>query len=165
MTFIIVIISFAMDLPKYLHGPQEGLPKTLASRLSFIRNGRGIHIAELSSRARISIKLIEDIEAGIETWLATSVRQRIARVLKVDPNILEEVEVKNEIKEDLPKNPPLELTERIQEDILSGIKEIKCPLCGNLLRVWIQDGLDLNEQPVKTAKAHCTVCVFQLKNS
>ena len=153
-----------MDLPKYIHGPQEGLPKTLASRVSFLRNARRIHIAELSHEARVPINLLEDIESGIETWLPTSIRQRIARVLKVDPNILEEVEVKNETSEDFPKDPPLELVERIQEEILSGVKDIKCPLCGNLLRIWVQDGFDLNERLAKTPKAHCTVCVFQLKS-
>ena len=154
-----------MDLPKYLHGPQEDLPKTLASRISFLRNARRIHIAELSLQARVPVKLLEDIEAGIETWLPTSIRQRIARVLKVDPNILEEVEVKKINTEHFPKEPPLELTERIQEEILSGVQDIKCPVCSNPLRIWIQEGFDLNSNPVKTPKAHCTVCVFQLKIS
>ena len=151
------------ELPKYIHGKQEGLPKTLASRVAFLRNARRIHITELSLRAKISIELIEDIEAGIETWLPTSIRQRIARVLKVDPNILEEVEIKNFDEENFPKQPPLELVERIQEDILSGVKDIQCPLCQNPLKVWIQEGLDLNEKPIRTPKAHCTVCVFQLR--
>ncbi|OGI19827.1 MAG: hypothetical protein A3B68_08435 [Candidatus Melainabacteria bacterium RIFCSPHIGHO2_02_FULL_34_12] len=152
-----------MDLPKYIHGKEDGLPKTLASRVSFIRNARQIHIAELSYQARVPLKLIEDIEAGIETWLPTTVRQRIARVLKVDPNILEEVEVKIINNEFLPKDPPVELMERIQDEILSGNKNLKCPQCQNLLKVWIQEGFDLNGNPVKSAKAHCTVCVFQLK--
>ena len=153
-----------MDLPKYIHGHQEGLPKTLASRMSFLRNARRIHIRELSHEARVSIELLEDIESGIETWLPTSIRQRIARVLKVDPNILEEVEVKNEMKEELSKEPPLELIERIQEDILYGVKNIPCPICQSPLRVWVQEGFDLNRNSIKTPKAHCTVCVFLLKS-
>ena len=153
-----------MDLPKYLHGPQESLPKTLASRISFLRNERRLHIAELSYQARVSVKMLEDIEAGIETWLPVTVRQRIARVLKVDPNILEEVEIKNTTSENSYKEPPRELIERIQSDILSGEKNIRCPLCQNELRVWIQQGLDLNEEQIKTPKAHCTVCIFQLKS-
>lgn len=152
-----------MELPKYIHGQQSNLPKTLASRVSFLRNSRRIHLEELSVHARVSLKLIEDIEAGIETWLPTAIRQRIARVLKVDPKILEEVEVKNHYGENLPKEPPLELAERIQEDILSGVKNIKCPLCENTLKIWIQEGFDLNDRPVKIAKAHCTVCIFQLR--
>lgn len=152
-----------MDLPKYIHDHQEGLPKTLASRVSFLRNARKIHIAELSFRTRVPIKLLEDIESGIETWLSTSIRQRIARVLKVDPKILEEVEVKNINCQDIYKEPPYELLERIQEEILSSKKNIKCPVCQSPLRVWIQEGFDLNNQPTKSAKAHCTVCVFQLK--
>lgn len=151
-----------MDLPKYIHGTQEGLPKTLAARISYIRNARGIHIYELSQEARVDIKLLEEIEAGIETWLPVSVRQRIARVLKVDPKILEEVEVKKESK-DLPKGPPLKIMERIHEEIISGKNKINCPTCGSLLKVWIQEGFDLNDNPIKTPKAHCTVCVFQLK--
>ena len=153
-----------MELPKYIHGSQEGLPKTLASRVSFLRNARRIHIEDLSIRAKVSLKLLEDIESGLETWLPVSIRQRIARVLKVDPNILEEVEVKNIQCEDLPRNPPLELTEKIQEEILLHVKSIKCPICGNPLKTWIQEGLDLNERSIKTAKAHCTVCIFQLRS-
>lgn len=152
-----------MELPKYIHGSQEGLPNTLASRVSFLRNARRIHIQELAYEARVPLDLIEEIEAGIETWLPISIRQRIARVLKVDPIILEEVEVKNLYTDDLQKDPPIELIERIQDEILSGKKSIKCPLCQNLLRVWIQEGLDLNENLTRSAKAHCTVCVFQLK--
>lgn len=152
-----------MDLPKYIHGHIKGLPKTLARRVSFLRNARRIHIAELSLKARVPVKLLEDIEAGIETWLPVTIRQRIANILRVDPNILEEVEVKNITGQDLPKEPPLELLERISEDILSGVKNINCPLCNNPLRVWVQEGFDLNESPIKTSKAHCTVCVFQLK--
>ena len=152
-----------MDLPKYLHGPQEGLPKTLASRVSYLRNQRRIHLAELSIQARVSIKLLEDIEAGIETWLPVAMRQRIARVLKIDPNILEEVEVTKISNEDELKKPPAEIIERIQDSILSGLKDIKCPLCQNDLKIWIQEGFDLNGNPIKTPKAHCKVCVFQLR--
>lgn len=151
-----------MDLPKYIHGKNIDLPKTLASRVSFLRNSRRIHIAELAHEARVTIRFLEDIEAGIETWLPVTVRQRIARVLKIDPNILEEVEIKNE-KQDFFKNVPLEIIERIQDEILSGEKNIKCPLCQSPLRPWIQEGFDLNGLPIKSAKAHCTVCVFQLR--
>ena len=152
-----------MDIPKYIHGPQESLPKTLASRVSFLRNERRIHIADLSHQARVSIKLLEDIEAGIETWLPTSVRQRIARVLKVDPKILEEVEIKNKKIEMLYKDPPGELIERICEEILEGVADIKCPACGSEMKVWIQDGFDLNENPIKTPKGYCKSCVFQVR--
>lgn len=152
-----------MDLPKYIHGPQEDLPKTLAARISFIRDSRGLHVFELSKLARVSTKLLEDVEAGIETWLPVAVRQRIARILNIDPNILEEVEIKNKASEALTKVPPLELLERIEEEILSGIKDVNCPVCGNKLRTWIQEGFDLNSNPVKSAKGYCTVCVFQLK--
>ena len=149
--------------PKYIHGNQENLPKTLASRVSYIRNIRRLHIAELSQQSRVSIELLEDIEAGIETWLPTSIRQRIARVLKVDPNILEEVETKTINEEALYKNPPFELLERLQDEILSGNKDLKCPQCQNSLRTWIQEGFDLNGNLIKSAKAHCTVCIFQLR--
>ncbi len=152
-----------MDLPKYIHGQQEGLPKTLASRLSFLRNKRCLHIAELSYQARVPLELVEDIEAGIERWLATSVRQRIARVLKVDPNILEEVEVRD-LNFDLRTKVPHELIERMQDEILISVKDLKCPLCSSLMRTWIQEGFDLNGNPIKSPKGHCTVCVFQLKS-
>ena len=152
-----------MDIPKYIHDPQENLPKTLASRVSFLRNARRIHIAELSLQARVPIKLLEDIEAGIETWLPTSVRQRISIVLKVDPKILEAVEVKNLKSEELYRNPPGELIERICEEILEGISDIKCPTCGSEMKTWIQEGFDLNGAPIKTPKGYCKSCVFQIR--
>ena len=152
-----------MSLPKYIHGASEGLPKTLASRVNHIRNIRRLHIAEVSHQAKVPIELLEDVEAGIETWLPTTIRQRIARVLKVDPIILEEVEVKQEIQ-GVSKEPPQELIERIQEDIISGVVDLKCPVCNSPLKVWIQEGFDLVDKPIKTPKAHCSVCVFQLKN-
>ena len=152
-----------MDLPKYIHGQQEGLPKTLASRVSFLRNKRCLHIAELSHQARVPLELLEDIEAGIDRWLPTSIRQRIARVLKVDPNILEEVEIKD-------SNLNFETVisqksiKKIQDEILFSMKEIKCPLCNSLMRTWIQEGFDLNGVPIKSAKGHCKICVFQLRS-
>ncbi len=153
-----------MDLPKYIHSSHDSLPKTLASRISFLRNRRRIHIAELSLQAKVPLKLLEDIEAGIETWLPTAIRQRIAIVLKVDPKILEEVEVKYSKAEELYRNPPSELTERICEEILEGTSDIKCPLCNSEMKTWIQDGFDLNGYPIKTPKGYCKSCVFQLKS-
>ena len=151
-----------MSLPKYIQNKEHNLPNTLAARVSFIRNARGIHILELAKEARVSVNLIEEVESGIETWLSVAVRQRIARVLKVDPIILEEVEIKREFK-DLLKDPQLEIIERIQNEIMDGVRNITCPVCGHPLKIWIQEGFDLNENPVKSPKAHCTVCVFQLK--
>ncbi len=152
-----------MELPKHIHGQDHGLLQTLASRVSFIRNSRRIHVEELAVQSRVSLKFVEDIEAGIETWLPVSIRQRIARVLKVDPIILEEVEIKKEFGEPLPKDPPLELVERIKEEILSGDEKLSCPKCSKPLKVWIQDGFDLNGFPIQTPKGHCTVCVFQVR--
>lgn len=153
-----------MELPKYIHDRNDhGLPPTLASRVSFLRNGRRIHIEELSVQARVSLKLVEDIEAGIETWLPTTVRQRIARVLKVDPIILEEVEIKKNYGDQNLKDPPLELIERIKEEILSGSENLTCPKCNKPLKVWIQEGFDLNGFSIKAAKGHCTVCIFQIR--
>ena len=152
-----------MDLPKYIHESQENLPKTLASRVSFLRNARRIHITELSLQAKVPLQLLEDIEAGIETWLPTSIRQRISIVLKVDPKILEEVEVKNKKFEGLYKEPPGELIERICEEILEGTSDIKCPTCGSEMKTWLQDGFDLNGVPIKTPKGYCKSCVFQIR--
>ena len=152
-----------MDIPKYIHSEQEGLPKTLASRVSFLRNERRIHIADLSYQARVSIKLLEDIEAGIETWLPTAIRQRIARILKVDPNILEEVEIKNLNIDEVYRNPPGELIERICEEILEGVSDIKCPICESKMKTWIQEGFDLNGFQIKTPKGYCKNCVFQVR--
>ena len=151
-----------MSLPKYVHGRQEDLPKTLASRVSYLRNERQLHIAELSLQARVSIELLEDIESGIETWLPTSVRQRIARVLKIDPIVLEEVERKKYAGAEKENLPP-ELLERIQDEILNGATEINCPVCGKQMKTWIQEGFDFNGEQVKSAKGHCMTCVFQLR--
>lgn len=153
-----------MQYPKFLHGQFDTLPDTLAKRVRFIRDLRSIHIAELAHQARVDLDVIESIEAGVETWLSVAVRQRIARVLKIDPSLLEEVEVKT--KSSLPERriSPQEYID-LKNQIMNNAEHIKCPICGCRLKTWIQHGFDVLENPITTPKAHCTECTFQLRFS
>lgn len=151
-----------MDIPKFIHGTYENLPDTLAKRVSFLRNSRGIHIFELSKRARVSVDFIEQIEAGIETWLSISIRQRISRVLKVDPNILEEVE-KKIVSPEILKKIPDSVIKKIKQKIMDGEKNTPCPACGKPMRVWVQEGFDLIGNSTSSPKGYCRSCIFQIK--
>ena len=51
----------------------------------------------------------------------------------------------------------------LSDSILKGVKEQECPQCGNTLRCRVQEGLDIDEQPIYLAKAFCQKCPFILK--
>lgn len=152
-----------MSIPKFIHGKYDGLPSTLARRVAFLRDARGVHISELSRRARVSQDLLEQIEAGVETWMAVAIRQRVARVLKVDPHILEEVETRIDEEFKL-ADPPEKVLSDIKDRILDGEKLIECPACGKPMKVWIQEGFDLVNNTIVTPKGHCMTCIFQIKS-
>ena len=82
------------------------LPETLAKRVQFLRDQRDLTQRQLAQQAALPLQQIEDIEAGLELFLSPDIRQRLARILRVKANVLEEVELK-----------------RQDDDSLSGLKQ------------------------------------------
>jgi len=144
--------------------PRElDLGETLARRLTTIREWRGYTVKALAKESHFTVARLQDIETGMETWLSSSDRQLLALALKIDASLLQEVESR-------PRLEPTDDPERfeamlrdIRDSILSGVRELECPQCGNTMRCRVQEGLDMEEQPVYLAKAFCQKCPFVLK--
>ena len=52
----------------------------------------------------------------------------------------------------------------IKQRILNGEDEIYCPMCGSLLVTRIAKMYDLEDNLMLHPKAHCSKCVFQIKD-
>ena len=56
--------------------------ETLARRLTFIREWRGMSIPAVARDSHFTVARLNEIEAGMETWLSSSDRQLLALALK-----------------------------------------------------------------------------------
>jgi len=145
------------NLPKDLD-----LGDNLARRLTAIREWRGYTIAALAKESHFSKARIQEIETGMETWLSSSDRQLLALALKIDAELLQEVETRPRLE---PSDDPQRweaIISDIRDSILTGVRELECPQCGDTLRCRVQEGLDIDAQPVFMAKAFCQKCPFVL---
>ena len=122
------------------------------------REKAGMSASGLAKRAGVEQEVIDDIESGKELFLSVTVRQKLARALKIQPaeikhyeKVLNEVIVTSEQIED------------IKDLILSGEEDLYCPMCGSKLVTRIAKMYDLEDNLVLHPKAHCSQCVFQVK--
>lgn len=137
-----------------------GMPcmKSLAQYVNEKRETLGLSVIGLAHRANIPLDVLCDIESGKELFLATTVRQKLAKGLKVSPSEIKKyekiIDFKLEAQEDT--------TNYLKQEILNGAKELKCPKCGSLLKCRIAKLYDLEDNLVLHPKAVCTNCPFQI---
>lgn len=132
---------------------------TLAQRVLQLRDYRNMTVKDLAKLSRFPVKRIEEIEAGMETWLSASDRQLLAKALSVEPSLLQEVERRYTQLSEVPRSVMADLA----DDILHGARDLQCPVCGRNLRCSVQEGLDLEGRPIVLPKAFCTKCPFILQ--
>jgi transcriptional regulator with XRE-family HTH domain len=138
--------------------------QSLAQRVRALREFRNMTVRDLATSTRFPIARIEDIEAGIETWLSTTERQILARALGVDAIVIAEVEKRVLDSPDVFKeNADEESYARLVSKILAGARTLDCPNCGDKLKCSVQDGLDMEGYPIQFAKASCQKCPYFLK--
>ena len=132
---------------------------TLAKFISELREKKGYSQEGLARRANVDLKIIEDIEGAQEFSLSVVVRQKLARVLKVEPSVIKKYERKsNEAK------PDENYIEQIKENILNGaLSGNICPMCGSELICRVAQMYDLEDNLILHPKAHCGKCPFQIK--
>jgi transcriptional regulator with XRE-family HTH domain len=139
--------------------PDLPLEPTLARRVNQLREMRNLTVRDLARLTRFTIQRIEDIEAGMESWLSATDRQRLATALAIEPNMLQEVETR----------PPADASEQEIDEaaltaaILEGARQLRCPRCGGKLQCSVTDALDFEGRPTRFAKAFCHQCPFILK--
>ena len=127
--------------------------------VSEVREKLGMSQSGLAKKCNLTIEQIEAIEAGQELFLPPTIRQKLAKGLKL--NLLE-------IK--MYEKPPLEdfkldfITEDyMKQAILEGNTDnLRCPTCGSKLNTRVAKMYDLEDNLILTPKAHCTKCPFQI---
>lgn len=132
--------------------------KSLAQFVQEKRERLGLSASGLAKKSHLKLTIIEQIEAGQELFLATTVRQSLAKGLKCS---LEEIKnLEQEFKSDFVNE---EVIEDIKQRILNGEKDLTCPRCASSLVTRIAKMYDLEDNLMLHPKARCSKCVFQIK--
>ncbi len=140
--------------------PTLQLAPTLAQRILQLREFRNMTVKDLARAARFNTRRIEDLEAGLEIWLSSTDRQLLAKALAIEPFVLQEVETRPALGT---TQEQLAASQYLARAILEGARDLQCPQCGNSLRCSVQEGLDLEERPIRFPKAFCLKCPYVLK--
>lgn len=135
------------------------MKKTLAQFIQEKRDDLGLSPKGLAMESNLDLRFIEDIESGKELFLPVTARQSIAKVLRCHPEEIRRLE------KDFDNNlVSQQIIDSIKELILNGAGGLKCPRCGANLTTKIEKMFDLEDNVVYHPKAHCTKCVFQIKD-
>ena len=135
------------------------MKKTLAHFIHEKREDLGLSPKGLAMESNLDLRFIEDIESGKELFLPVTARQSIAKVLRCHPEEIRRLE------KDFDNNlVSQQIIDSIKELILNGAGGLKCPRCGANLTTKIEKMFDLEDNVVYHPKAHCTKCVFQIKD-
>lgn len=131
---------------------------SLAQFVSQTREKLGLSQGGLAKKSSLPLNLIEDIEAGQELFLPTTVRQKLAKGLKLNTSDIKLFEKQFE-----DNTPSDEIIEMLRISILDGEKVLKCPQCGEDLICTVEKMYDLEDNLVRHPKARCSKCPFQIK--
>ena len=132
---------------------------SLAQMVSTVREKIGLSQSGLAKRCNLTVQEIESIESGQELFLASTVRQKLAKGLKL--NLLEIKMYEKAPLEDFKLD--FQTEDYMKQAILEGNTDnLRCPSCGSKLETRVASMYDLEDNLVLTAKAHCTKCPFQI---
>lgn len=116
---------------------------------------------DLAYKSSLTLDEIQSIEQGLELFLPSTIRQKLAKGLKIENKEIKQYEVK--IDYTLGKNSSMDA---IREAILLNSQNpnfiINCPVCGEKLITRIAKLYDLEDNLVLRPKARCSKCPFQL---
>ena len=135
--------------------------KSLAQFVVLKREKLNLTQQQLADNSGLELEQICSIEQGYETFLPTTIRQKLAHGLKVENKEIKKHEVRVDFS--LTKKDKME---EIREQILLNSTnpnfEIKCPVCGEKLITRIARIYDLEDNLILRPKARCSRCPFQL---
>ena len=117
--------------------------------------------SQLAQNSGLELEQILSIEQGYELFLPTTIRQKLAKGLKLDNKDIKRFEKSTDFN--LAKKDKMdEIRELILLNSSNPDFEIKCPLCGEKLITRIAKLYDLEDNLVLRPKARCSKCPFQL---
>lgn len=145
-------------MPKIALPASIVLPDTLAQRLQFLREYRNYTVLQLAEEAGMEAVLIDEMESGIQLFMPTPIRQKLARVLRVSPKVFSETE------------KTIVLPEEEQEyDTLATPLEYRhvpqqCPHCQvDLIRKHFTR-YDIQGGKINAITAHCPQCLYRIQS-
>lgn len=135
--------------------------KTLAQFVIKKREKLGLSQVELAHICGLEFEQIVAIEQGIDLFLPTTFRQKLAKGLKVENKEIKHLEKSIEYR----KVPDFKMNEIREAILLNSTNpnfEINCPVCGEKLITRIAKLYDLEDNLILRPKARCSKCPFQL---
>lgn len=134
---------------------------SLAQYVSSERERIGLSQLGLAKKCNLTLDEIMSIESGIELFLSTTVRQKLAKGLKASLSDIKRYEK----REDFALGSSNDI-EEIKEQILINGENSKialhCPVCNEKLITRIAKMYDLEDNLVLHPKARCSKCPFQI---
>lgn len=134
---------------------------SLAAFISSTREKLNLSQEALAHHSGLDLKTIQSIEQGLDLFLASTVRQKLAKGLKVENKEIKKYEVKTEISP-VKKSKMDEIREEILLNSYNQNHKIACPMCGSDLITRIAKLYDLEDNLILRPKARCSKCPFQL---
>ena len=135
------------------------MKESLAQFIVQRREKLGLNTLGLSKKCHLDLETLQRIENGEDLFLATTVRQSLAKGLKCTLDEIKSYE--KSFSNTMVDNTTIEM---LKERILKGATDLTCPLCGSPLRTRIAKMYDLEDNLMLHPKAVCTKCVFQIKD-
>lgn len=134
---------------------------SLAEYVSKTREKQGLSQFDLAEKSSLTIEQIQSIEQGMDLFLSSTIRQKLAKGLKVENKEIKQYEANTDFS--LVKSNTMD---SIKEMILLNSTNpnfvIECPVCGEKLITRIAKLYDLEDNLVLRPKARCSKCPFQL---
>ena len=135
--------------------------KSLSEFICSEREKAGLSVIGLAKKTGLTVEQIEDIEAGKDLFLPATIRQKLAKGLKLNPNDIKKYE---RIMLDAFDGVTDRFIEDTKKAILMGITEnLRCPICFSKLNTKVVKLIDLEEKIALHPKAQCSKCSFQIK--
>ena len=135
--------------------------KSLSEFICTTREKAGLSTIGLAKKSGLTVEQIEDIEAGKDLFLPATIRQKLAKGLKLNPNDIKKYE---RILLDAFDGVTDRFIEDTKKAILMGMTEnLRCPICSSKLNTRVVKLIDLEEKIALHPKAQCSKCSFQIK--
>lgn len=141
------------------------LPDTLSQRVQYLRDHLDMTQRQLAYKASLEESFIQDIESGMEMFLAPAIRLKLARALRVKPSIIQEVEKRPQPKEPVTESAAWQKERRTKQLLEQILQEpdgsYACLECQSGLIVRQFERRDLDDNLLLTIKIECSHCLFR----
>lgn len=131
---------------------------SLAQFVSQLREKLGLSQIGLAKKSNLPLEVIESIESGQELFLPTTIRQKLAKGLKLNTRDVKVFEKPYDNSQSFD-----EIVGILKINILEGEKDLQCPQCGEELICRVEKMYDLEDNLIRHPKARCAKCPFQIK--